>query len=76
MKSKVSFKFDGIHNKNAIIKILKNNLTNVKTSTNILDGANNTYRLFVYAEDDVQKIIKECKAIQNTVFHDISQDVY
>lgn len=70
MKSQVSFKFDGEHNKPYIIKILKQ----LKGMKYLIENINNhVFRIYVGAEETEEKVMKICKGMQSSAVYDYNR---
>jgi hypothetical protein len=68
MQSKVSFKFDGEHNKPFIKPILDKKLTGVKLHFEKIDRY--TFRVYVYANEEDEIISNVCRGIQSNCLID------
>ncbi len=73
MKSQVSFKFDGSHNKPFIINILKSRLKGFRYK--IENESQFVYRIYVASEEGEQRTFDECYKIQCFVVYDYSKEV-
>lgn len=62
MKSQVSFKFDGEHNKKPVISILKSSLKGMRF---LIENENKfCFRIYVGALETEEKVLKICRVIQ------------
>jgi len=62
MKSQVSFKFDGLHNKESILHILKQRLEGLKYK--IEKEGRDVYRIYVASKEGGNKTFEVCYGIQ------------
>lgn len=73
MKSQVSFKFDGQHNKEIIISILKSRLENFKYK--IEYEGSHIYRIYVGSSESKEKTMIVCKGIQCYAVYDFNREL-
>lgn len=71
VNSKVSFVYDGKHNESVIIFILNSHLTNVETL--IEKVGDFIFRIYVYADEDEDKIFNVCEKITDRVVYDYNR---
>ena len=71
MKSQVSFKFDGEHNTEFVIKILKNRLKGVKYKIEL--ETRNVYRIYVASIEPKEKTFSVCYGIQCFCVYDFNK---
>lgn len=71
MKSQVSFKFDGEHNTNLIISILKKRLQSVKYQ--VEKETRNVFRIYVASTDKKEKTFAVCYGIQCFAVYDFTR---
>jgi len=62
MKSQVSFKYDGSHNKELIVKILKSRLKGLKYK--VEQEVSNVFRIYVASTESEEKTFSVCYGIQ------------
>lgn len=71
MTSQVSFKFDGEHNIQLLVSILKQRLKGLKYK--IETESRNIYRIYVASLEDKQKTFDVCFGIQCFVVYDYNR---
>lgn len=73
MFSQVSFKFDGEHNKEFVIRILKERLKGLKYK--IEKEGRNVYRIYVASSEGEEKTFEVCYGIQSFVVIDHNRNL-
>ena len=73
MKSQVSFKFDGEHNKQGVLNVLNQNLKGLKYK--IEKETRNVYRIYVASEEGEDKTFKVCYGIQCFCVRDYNREL-
>ena len=73
MKSQVSFKFDGSHNKQPIVDLLNNRLPGMKYVIEKLSDY--VYRIYVVSTAHEAKTLNICQGIQNFAIYDSTRQL-
>jgi hypothetical protein len=73
MKSQVSFKFDGEHNKQPVVNILKQRLKGLKYK--IETETKNVYRIYVGSSQTTEEVFNICYGIQCFAILDSNRDL-
>ena len=71
MKSQVSFKFDGEHNKGIVIGILREKLMDFRYK--LETEGQNVFRIYVASSESKEKTYEVCYGIQSFVVYDQSR---
>ena len=73
MTSQVSFKFDGKHNQQLIVNILKKKLKGLKYMVEKESQYN--YRIYVASLEDEKKTFDVCYSVQSSVVYDYNREL-
>lgn len=73
MVSQVSFKFDGSHNADPIVSILKKRLQNLKYK--IEKEGQFVYRIYVGSTQTKEETLNVCKGIQHFAMYDFNREL-
>jgi hypothetical protein len=73
MKSQVSFKFDGSHNQQPVVDVLKSRLKGLKYK--IEQETNHVYRIYVASTATEEETLMVCKGIQHYALYDYNREL-
>lgn len=72
-RSVVSFKFDGSHNQQPVVMLLRNRLKHMQYT--IEHEAQFVYRIYVCADNTPEEIMNVCRGIQSNAVYDNTKEL-